>query len=402
MENESNDRSLRRQATSAPTLQQQQQVATALVPDDVKDLGRKARARLQGVRDKRPEIVRLEAAPPEKGTAKNTGSFFQASLPRKRAAETVGNLKKRRRTANPSRTVVNKGVDRWIPDIHNLKICSRENRSNVVCLHGLPKGTTPGLLRRFFSGLDPQRIFILPSNPIDIPEWDANHDNIRKKAGVRVERYDADFRVYVKFQSAPTAELAAGRSGEIIFLADNEDGDESNTGASIGITQIVKSTATYLIRHMAVDGEPEVALEETLENVERVLDPMVSNILWTTAIRELNLDVEQAVDDGSFESFPLLASRIGDRSSKSGDANKLASRRKSLVKARDQLLNQLPFPSAELLDPALAGDPIIHLTAGAVLCLRREIERIDDRVQEARRWNLFGRAKVSSVAQRDV
>jgi hypothetical protein len=401
MENESNDRSLRREAASAPTLQQQQQVATAL-PEDVKDLGRKARARLQGVRDKRPEIVRLEAAPKEKGTAKKTGSFFRTSLPRKRAAQTVGTLKKRRRPANPSRTVANKGVDRWIPDIHNLQICSQENRSNVVCLHGLPKGTTPGLLRRFFSGLDPQRIFILPSNPIDIPEWDANHDNIRKKAGVRVERYDADFRVYVKFHAAPTAELASERSGEIIFLADNEDGDESNTGASIGVTQIVKSTATYLIRHMAIDGEPEIPLEETLANVERVLDPMVSNILWTTAIRELNLDVEQAVDYGSFESFPLLASRIGDRSSKSGDAKKLASRRKSLIKARDQLLNQLQFPSAELLDPALAGDPIMHLSAGSVLCLRREIERIDERVQEARRWNLFGRAKVSSAAQRDV
>jgi hypothetical protein len=402
MENESNDQPLRRGAT-APTLQQQHRVATAL-PDDVKDLGRKARARLQGERDKRPEIVRLEAAPPEKGTTKRTGSFFQASLPRKRAAATVGTtLKKRKITAKPSRTVVNKGVDRWIPDIHNLQICSRENRSNVVCLHGLPKGTTPGLLRRFFSGLDPQRIFVLPSNPIDIPEWDASHDNIRKKAGVRVERYDADFRVYVKFHAAPTAELAAGRSGEIIFLADNEDGDESNTGASIGVTQIVKSTATYLIRHMAVDGEPGVPLEETLENVERVLDPMVSSILWTTAIRELNLDVEQAVDDGSFESFPLLANEIGDRSSKSGDANKLASRRKSLVKARDQLLNQPPFPSAELLDPALSSDPIIHLTTGAVLCLRREIERIDDRVQDARRWSLFGRAKVSSAAQtRDV
>lgn len=400
MENESNDQSLRREATSAPTLQQQQQVATAL-PDDVKDLGRKARARLQIERDKRPEIVRLEAAPPEKGTSKRTDSIFWASLPRKRAAETVGTLKKRRRTANPSRTAENKGVDRWIPDIHNLPICSRENRSNVVRLHGCPKGTTPGLLQRFFSGLDPQRIFILPSNQIDIPEWDASHDNIRKKAGLRVERYDADFRVYVKFHAAPTAELAAGRSGEMIFLADNEDGDESNTGASIGVTQIVKSTATYLIRHMAVDGEPGVPLEETLENVERLLDPMVSNILWTTAIRELNLDVEQAVNDGSFESFALLASRIGDRSSQSGDSNALASRRK-LVKARDQLLNQPPFPSAELLDPALAGDPIIYLTAGAVVCLRREIERIDERFQEARRWSLFGRAKVSSAAHRDV
>jgi hypothetical protein len=398
MENESNDQSLRREAT-VPTLQQQQQVA---LPDDVKDLGRKARARLQVERDKRPEIVRLEAAPPEKGAAKRTGSFFQTSLPRKRAAETVGTLKKRRRTANPSRTVVNKGVDRWIPDIHSLQVCSRENRSNVVCLHGLPKGTTPGFVRRFFSGLDPQRIFVLPSNPIHIPEWDASHDNIRKKAGVRVERYDADFRVHVKFHAAPTAELAAERSGEIIFLADNEEGDESNTGTSIGVTQIVKSTATYLIRHMAVDGEPGVPLEETLEKVERVLNPTVSSILWTTAIRELNLDVEQAVDDGSFKSFRLLANCIGDRSSKSGDADKLASRRKSLVKARDQLLNQRPFPSAELLDPALAGDPIIHLTAGAVLCLRREIERIDERVQEARRWNLFERAKVSSAAQRDV
>jgi hypothetical protein len=406
MDNESNDKSLRREATSAPTLQQQQQVATAL-PDHVKDLGRKARARLQEGRDNRPEIVRLEAAPSEKGTAKKAGSFFRSPLARniarKKPTEKVATLKKRkRRTPKPSRTAVDKDVDRWIPDIHGLQICSRENRSNVVRLHGLPEGTTPELVRRFFSGLDPQRIFILPSNPIYIPEWDANHGNIRKKAGTRVERYDADFRVYVKFHAAPTAELAAGRSGEIIFLTDNEDGDESHTGASIGVTQIVKTTATYLIRHMAVDGETGVPLEETLENFDRLLDPLVSNILWTTAMRELNLDVEYAVNDRSFDSSPLPASRIGDHSSKSGNTNELASRRQSLVKRRDLLLNQSPFPSAELLDPALAGDPIIHLTAGAVQCLRREIERIDDRVQEARRWTLFGRAKVSSAAQRDV
>jgi hypothetical protein len=395
MENESNDQSLRHEAKLAPTLQQQRQVAAAL-PDDVKDLGRKARARFQEERSKRPDIVRLEALPPEKGTTKRTGSFFRVPVPSKRTP------KKRRRTAVPSRPVADKDVDRWIPDIHNLPLCSRETRSNMVCLHGIPKGTTPGQLRRFFSGLDPQRIFILPSNPMHIPEWDASHNNIRKKAGVRIERYDADFRVYVKFHAAPTAELAAGRSGEIIFLSDNEDGDASNTGASVGVTQITKNTATYLIRHMAVDGEAGVPLEETLANVERVLDPMVSNILWTTAIRELDLDVEQAMGDGSFESFPLLARRIGDRFSESVGAKELASRRKSLIKARDRLLNQRPFPSAELLDPALAGDPIIHLTVGAVQCLQREIERIDDRVQEARRWSLFKRASVSPAAQTDL
>jgi hypothetical protein len=76
----SDNKSYHKEATSVPTVEQLH-ITTAGsgggdLPEDVKDLGRKARARLQEERDKRPEIVRLAVDPPEKGTA-HKGIQFQ-------------------------------------------------------------------------------------------------------------------------------------------------------------------------------------------------------------------------------------------------------------------------------------------------------------------------------------
>jgi hypothetical protein len=399
----SDNKSYHKEATSVPTVEQLH-ITTAGsgggdLPEDVKDLGRKARARLQEERDKRPEIVRLAVDPPEKGTAHKGIQFQVPNKPNKRAGEATAatSQKKRRRAFVAARPVADKDVDRWIPSVHHLPVCSRETRSTLVRLHGLPVGSTPEQIRRFLNGLDPQRVFVLPSNPVDLPAWDANHNNVRKRAGVRVERYAGDFRVYVKLASGPTAALAVGRSGEIIsLLHDNEDisGDDGrNKGASIGVTQVPKTTANYIIRHMAIDAQPSIPMETTLVNVERKLDPEVSSILWTTAVRELNLEVAEG--DDIFEGYPLLSKRfVGDRWL---PAEELAHRRDTLEKARDRLLNQHPFPAGEVLDPALAADPVIFLTTGAVQCLQREIERMNDMVQDnIRRWRLFGRATRTS------
>jgi hypothetical protein len=102
----------------------------------VLELGQRTRQRLREERSKRPEIVVLDEplAPPTKRTK---------TVPPTTAAS---------REAPP-------------------KLTQLSEKSSVVRLDGLPKDCTPEMIRRFFSGLQLDRIVILPSFDVAVREW---------------------------------------------------------------------------------------------------------------------------------------------------------------------------------------------------------------------------------------
>lgn len=355
----------------------------AALPEGIKILGRKARARLEHERTKRREIQRVEVLPPEaqRVLTNRTSSLVDASNFEARKKTTKAAPKKRRRSFNNREdgVVADRNVDRWTPDISHIPgPTSKENRSSVVQVHGLPFGTTPAHIRRFFSGLDARRILILPTNPATLRDLDARYD-IPRKVGLKVDRYDRCVRVLVKFHAAPTAALAAQRSGEMMQVADSK-------GASIAVTQLLKSTAVYFVKKLAVDVEPELTIESTMKNIESNLEPVVPAILWGAAIKDLKLKVDSTVGAGATY---LHRQGLGPRKPTSNsDTRELQLHRANLLKEVDRLFNMPPFPPA--LDPALLQtDPIMNLTSNCLGIIKAEIERAEAALTVATRWNFL-------------
>lgn len=351
----------------------------------VKNLGQKARARLEQERSKRREILRVDILPPAKRqtfTAKHSALVDAANL---EAIKKVGTApKKRRRSLNKiDNAVDNRNVDRWMPGIAHIPLpTSKENRSSVVQMHGLPVGTTTAHIRRFFSGLDPIRILILPnSNQVaNLHDLDAR-DDIPRKAGLKVDRYEHGLRILVKFDSSPTAALAAQRSGEVMQVTESK-------GASIAVTQLLKNTATYFVKKLAVDAQPGVALDDTSSTIESQLDPVIATILWTAAIKDLQLKIDY---NRIVDTYHLYQKGLSPRKSRpKTEVNALQQHRDSLLGQVDQIMNAIPFPAAEPLDPTLLQMfPIMKLSNNCLSILQHEIERINNALSVAARWSFL-------------
>ena len=204
----------------------------------LKDIGRKARARLEEEKSKRPEIKRLDSLPNEERVTKlNHGTSFGATT------SSFVRPKKKRNLRQPSSYQHHQQRQRqktgeWTPDVSHIQVPSKEFRSTIVKLHGLPIECTVEHIKKFFSGLHPERVLILLSNQITVPELDA--------ASRPKDHRGEDFlRVFVKFDSAPTAVLASERSGETISF--HADGDLSERKTfSIGVTQVRKDIAVSI------------------------------------------------------------------------------------------------------------------------------------------------------------
>ena len=214
----------------------------------LKEFGNKARARLDEEKSKRPEIKMLNSAPTKESREKksNANSFIF-----KQTAKTASARVKRKRKSVPRQSSKQRGkADEWSPDVSHISVPSKESRSTLVKLHGLPFGCSLDHIKAFFAGLQPERILILLTNRADIPELDPFMDapSVDK---ILQDRYENYLRVFVKFESGPAAALASERSGETITMrCDSEDpsstGMETRKSFSIGVTQISKGFATVL------------------------------------------------------------------------------------------------------------------------------------------------------------
>ena len=213
----------------------------------VLELGQRTRKRLEERRSKRAEIVVLEQPLPARATTKPSA----ATAPRLRAAPT-----------QPQQP------------IHVVE------KSSVVRLKGLPKNCTPEMIRRFFSGLQPDRLVILPTFDVAVQEWGES-------------RICRD-RVLVKFPSSLIAVAASQRSNEYIVL-------EGGKKLAITVSIVPKAIGNYLLQNLAIDGIPGESLRKRREITESKSLQSILNLLWTLAIRELKLtSVQDWIQDSSY------------------------------------------------------------------------------------------------------
>jgi hypothetical protein len=223
------------------------------VISEVKDLGRKARERLEEERKKRREIVRLNEEPAyslrEYKKSKNDVVSPSRDPSKKRRSGRPGALK--RKAVQRIQAPKEQRVDLKIPDILHIPAVKEEFKSNVVRLHGLPLDVRPEHIKNFFSGIELERIFALPKFDVLIPEWDAKTTNRNDQQNDKTSISDSSLRVFVKFHSTPVAHLASQRSGEILTIEGKLD---EKIRACIAIIQISKIDAPYLLRRMVRDS----------------------------------------------------------------------------------------------------------------------------------------------------
>lgn len=270
--------------------------------DRIKETGRKAHIRLEEEKSKRKEIVRLNVEELKKRTApelskKRARSTFSESVKRssRNPRKSVNAKLSRRKILRLSKEENTNNADLWTPTTERLSChsLSTDESSNVIRLHGLPIGVKFDHIRKFFSGLSPERIFTLPSLNTSIHDFDLE-ENCREEvlgADPFVKRYPNYFRVYVKFTSYPIANAAISRAGETILVEDEANGPIS-VGAAISITPVPKSIASHLLKYMAIDGMRGRTLEETTSEVQDNCPQLINQILWVMAGRKVGLNVK--------------------------------------------------------------------------------------------------------------
>jgi hypothetical protein len=217
---------------------------------ELKDLGSKARARKEEERMKRPEIQVLESVSvdPQKKRSK-TSSFLTKTV----KPTTARPARKRKSNSDPTpREASNKKSQRrttseiWFPGISHISVPPKDARSMVVRLHGLPVGCTMDHVKKFFTGLQPERIVMLLMNRARISVLDASNN---QASSATKQRYASNFRVFAKFGSGPAAALASERSGETITTLNGKI-------FAIGVTQVRKDMATALSPLVSMANRP--------------------------------------------------------------------------------------------------------------------------------------------------
>jgi hypothetical protein len=111
------------------------------------------------------------------------------------------------------------------------------------------------------------------------------------------------------------------------------------------------------------------------------LHPMVRKILWSFLSRQFQIPVDQGIHDASLvldERKPApLTSLEGYR--------KVAIHHNKLVDLYNELLLQTPFPSTGVIETELSSiAPTVRLTNAAINLLDEEIDRLDNKLHQAR------------------
>ena len=203
------------------------QKPTVKVSQELKDLGTKARARLEEEKMKRPEIQRLEQIPMV--DPHSTGRTKKTSFSTKIAAQSVAAApvsRKRRIPKMPSQSTSRPRTGAlWIPDVSHITLPETEDLSSTVRLHGLPANCAIENVNKFFTGLAPDSVSILLPNHTHIELLDAMDESpIHFMDTLESHRV----RVVADFPSAAAAVLAAERSGETIRMPRSDTQEEQN------------------------------------------------------------------------------------------------------------------------------------------------------------------------------
>lgn len=332
---------------------------TATTNNKLKEIGERTRRLLEEERKKRKEIVRLdddeqcilplpdkEAPPTSFATTQSTpnsnmqpSSLAAEKKMMKRSGATTARKRKRREVAA--------NIDGWMPNVDDLLTLPTSNsvflkkgdadqqQSSIVRLHGLPMGVKPEHIRKFFHGLNPGLIFVLPTFPNCIHGWDAaaaaaGHDGNNQQCIVK--RHSNTFRVFVKFTSYPVANAAIERTGESIEFDEEWQNEGASlvgeavrakkmVGASVSMSPVSKRDASFMQKHMvsfctyyilcclayahgvlmflilfvlciddqAIHTQKGEAIMTTARRLEKQIGTVVTQLIWEMAMKKMNL-----------------------------------------------------------------------------------------------------------------
>ena len=278
----------------------------------VKDLGRKARERLQEERSKRREIVRLDddddkdALVPNTAVKKRPRTFLTDRAAPKRP-RTQRKNKKQRMTVSSARksvrSVRRKSSAMTLAEAARNSIAhlptggiGKDARSSWVRLHGVPPTATPMQIHRFLGGLLIKTICTLPPfRPI------AAFDEKRMTNRTALSRVDTAAtkvtRVLVQLGSSGVAALATARTGETL-----EDANET----PVAVSTVPKATAKFLSENLMIPfgGSSTSSIQEAQQEALRDLNPLVVETLWSFALTECRLlsSCDGATEDDGWSS----------------------------------------------------------------------------------------------------
>lgn len=361
---------------------------------DLKKIGEKTRRlyKLEQENKKRKEIVRLDGddgiLPPikeGKGVEKPAQPKQQHQQQQVAQKKTVRPPTRKRR-----RTVIDPNVDGWFPDTDNLirRAVTKDDRSSIVRLHGLPVGVKPEHIRKFFQGLDPSLIFVLPSNETILDGWDVQYDlsTIEKAGRSKIDRCSNVFRVFVKFQSALVADAAIERSGEWIGL-DKESvirrsGQDGMKGAAISVSPMPKRIASYLQKNMAINCKVGVPIAETLTRIEQQLGNVI-DMSWIMASKKLKIKYiitkKELAMLGKAHTFPTNVSEY----------NSSVARYNSLIDLHEKIELDLGLAMTHTFDPSWLQDSDHRIAQSVSNWILDEIDVIGKLLKESRHANDF-------------
>ena len=296
----------------------------------LKEMGRKARERLQEERNKRKEIVRinekeLEATAAAMISKSRSPSNFSKAVKQTQKKRKVNKTKQaslKRKRANSPLTELNQSedVDEWMPSTQHLFNSSEGKdeiqHSNTVRIHGFPICGNERHLKKFFTGLSLEQIFTIPAFEKSIQNFDVKddlrHSSVLTKGSSKrfsgskkiiVERHRATVRIFCKFKSTSAAQAAIQRSGEILFYDD--DYGNIHAGAAIAVVPVSKSIALHLTRNMAFVWMKGQDLNTLMEVAEKEVPIHVRQILWVMLAQKMKTDLDMTIymeeqfDDGT-------------------------------------------------------------------------------------------------------
>ena len=363
---------------------------------DLKKIGEKTRRlyKLEQENKKRKEIVRLDddILPP----IKEGKGAEKPSLPEQQQQQQQQQQKQvtQKKTVKPPtrkrRRIVDPNVDGWFPDTDDLmrRAVTKDDRSSIVRLHALPVGVKPEHIRKFFQGLDPSLIFVLPSNESALDGWDVQYDSstIAKAGRSKIDRCSNVFRVFVKFQSALVADAAIERSGEWIALdkesTTRRSGQDEMKGAAISVSPMPKRIASYIQKNMAINCKVGVPIAETMARIEQQLGNVI-DVAWIMTSKKLKIKYIITKKDlatlGKAHAFPTNFSEY----------NSSAARYNSLIDLHEKIELNLGLAMTHTFDPSWLQDSEHRIAQSVSNWILDEIDVIGKLLKESRHANDF-------------
>ena len=342
---------------------------------DLKKIGEKTRRlyTIEQENKKRKEIVRLDEddgiLPPINKIVKR-----QPKVTQKKSAKPP--TRKRKRAVDPT-------IDGWFPDTDDLirRAVSKDDHSNIVRLHGLPIGVKPEHIRKFFQGLNPSLIFVLPSNKTHLDGWDIQYD----PSQARIERCSDVFRVFVKFQSALVADAAIERSGEWIGL-DKESTRprvrDDTRGAAISVSPVPKRVASYIQKNMAIKCNTGVSIAANIFNIEQQLGDVL-DMAWILASKKLKVEyISVKIQLKILSSAHFFPTKLSEYKS-------VVTRYNNLIELHEKMEMKLGLKMMYTFDPSCTQDSAHRISQAVSNWILDEIDLIGSLLKESRHANNF-------------